>query len=154
MTQRERPGIIAPPPLLYAVALVVVIVLQWMWPLSIAAHAVTTWAGVAVFALGLAFNLWGAWSMKRARTPINPYRPAEVVVTSGAFRLSRNPLYVGLDLALLGLALVLNSLWGLPVLLVLLAVMHYGVILPEERYLEGKFGEPYRQYRVAVRRYL
>lgn len=151
---RDRPGIVAPPPLLYLVALAAVIALQWLWPLPILEHAAATWIGGTLLALGLALNLWGAWTMRRARTPINPYRPVETVVTAGAFRLSRNPLYIGLDLILLGLALVLDSLWGVAALLAIVVVMHYGVILPEERYLEERFGEPYRRYRAAVRRYL
>lgn len=154
MTQRDRPDIVAPPPLLYLAALVLVFALQWSWPLPILNLAVTSWLGWAALVLGLALNLWGVWSMKRARTPINPYRAVENIVTAGAFRLSRNPLYVGLDLVLLGVALMLDSLWGIVVLLVVLVVMHFGVILPEERYLEEKFGEPYRRYLAAVRRYL
>lgn len=154
VTDRDRPAIVAPPPLLYLIALAAVIALQWLRPLPILEHAAATWIGGALLALGLALNLWGAWTMRRARTPINPYRPVEAVVTTGAFRLSRNPLYVGLDLVLLGLALLLDSLWGIAALLVVVVVMHYGVILPEERYLEERFGEPYRRYRAAVRRYL
>lgn len=154
MTQRDRPSIVAPPPLLYPAALAFVIALQWLRPLPILDHVMTAWIGWAVLVAGLALNLWGAWSMKRARTPINPCRPVETIVTSGAFRLSRNPLYVGLGLILLGLTLVLDSLWGIGILVVVLVVMHYGVILPEERYLEEKFGEAYRRYRAAVRRYV
>lgn len=154
MTPRDRPGIVAPPPLLYIAALALVIALQWLWPLPILDHPAAAWIGWAALVPGLALNLWGAWSMKRARTPINPYHPVETLVTSGAFRVSRNPLYVGLDLVFLGATLVLDSLWGIAALPVLLAVMHYGVILPEERYLEERLGEPYRRYRAAVRRYV
>lgn len=154
MTQRDRPAIIAPPPLLYLAAFALVVLLESVRPLSIPDHGVTAWIGWVALAAGLALNLWGAWSMKRARTPISPYRPADTIVTLGAFRVSRNPLYVGLDLVLLGLVLVLDSLWGLIVLAVLVAIMHYGVVLPEERYLEEKFGQAYRQYQATVRRYL
>jgi protein-S-isoprenylcysteine O-methyltransferase Ste14 len=92
--------------------------------------------------------------MKRNRTPINPYHPPTRVVSSGAFRVSRNPLYVGLNLVLLGLVLILNSVAGLVVILTLFAVVHFAVILPEERYLEGKFGDRYSHYQRMVRRYL
>ena len=61
--------------------------------------------------------------------------------------------YVAGSLVFLGLTLVLNSLWGVVALVPLLVVMHYGVILCEERYLVAKFGESYRQYCAAVRRY-
>lgn len=154
MPQPDRPPIIAPAPLLYLGAFLLVLGLHWNWPLPMLNHAVMEWIGRAILFLGLALNSWGVWCMLRNRTPINPYRPVKTIVSSGAFRISRNPLYVGLDLILLGLVLIFDSVWGFAVLLVLLAIMHYGVILPEERYLERKFGAEYRRYRGAVRRYL
>jgi protein-S-isoprenylcysteine O-methyltransferase Ste14 len=154
LRQQDRPGIVAPPPLLYAVALLTVLVLDRVWPRPVFEHAFTVPVGCLAIIAGLTLTLWGVRSMRRARTPINPYSAAETVVGTGAFAISRNPLYVGLDLVLLGFVLVVNSLWGIGVWAVLLGVMHYGVILPEERYLAGRFGEQYERYRSAVRRYL
>ncbi len=154
MPQRDRPDIVAPPPLLYLAALVAVVILDRVRPVAILEHDITAWLGGTAMLAGLAFNLWGVWSMRRASTPINPYRPVEAIVRSGAFAISRNPLYVGLNLLLLGFVLVLNTLWGIAVFVVLLAIMHYGVILPEERYLQARFGEAYSRYRADVRRYL
>jgi protein-S-isoprenylcysteine O-methyltransferase Ste14 len=153
MTAKDHPDIVAPPPLLYVAALVVVVVLDWLWPMPILGRA-AAWSGGAILALGLALNLWGAHSMRRAETPINPYKPTESIVASGAFRISRNPLYLGLNLMFLGLTLILDSLWGIIALILLAVTMHHGVILQEERYLEEKFGEAYRRYREKVRRYL
>ena len=92
--------------------------------------------------------------MHAAGTNISPLRPTTSVVTTGPFRFSRNPLYVALTLLYLGLTLAFNTWWGIVVLIPLLIIMHYGVVLREERYLEQKFGETYRQYRSQVRRYL
>jgi protein-S-isoprenylcysteine O-methyltransferase Ste14 len=92
--------------------------------------------------------------MRAAGTNINPVLPATAIVTSGPFRFSRNPLYLSLTLLYLGLALSFNTWWGIVVLVPLLIVMHRGVVLREERYLDHKFGESYRQYRSTVRRYL
>ena len=72
----------------------------------------------------------------------------------GPYRFSRNPLYVGLAAASLGLTLALDTWWGIIVLALVLIVMHQGVVQREERYLEQKFGDGYRQYRATVRRYL
>lgn len=154
MTQLDGPAIIAPPPLLYLAALALVIGLHWLRPLPIPAYPAIAWLGWLALIAGLALNLWGAWSMRRAGTPINPHRHANTIVAAGAFRVSRNPLYVGLDLVFLGVVLVLSSLWGIVILAVLLVVMHIGVIRPEERYLETHFGDEYRRYRTQVRRYL
>ncbi len=92
--------------------------------------------------------------MKAAGTNINPTLPAKAIVSSGPFRFSRNPLYLSLTTIYLGLTLAVNTWWGIVVLIPLLIVMHRGVVLREERYLEQKFGQSYRQYRSRVRRYL
>ena len=92
--------------------------------------------------------------MHAAGTNISPLRPATAVITTGPFRFSRNPLSAALTLLYLGLTLALNTWWGILVAIPLLIIMHYGVVLREERYLDQKFGETYRQYRSTVRRYI
>lgn len=154
MQQRDHPGVVAPPPLLYGAAFLLVLLADSIHAVPVSTFPAVRWTGWVVLAFGIILNLWGAASMRQTRTPINPYRPVSAVITWGAFHVSRNPLYVGLDLAFLGLSLILNSLWGLVMLVPVLVIMHYGVILREERYLHTKFGEPYRQYCAKVRRYL
>ena len=92
--------------------------------------------------------------MQAAGTNIDPSLPTTAIVQSSPFGYSRNPLYCALTLLYLGLTLAFNTWWGIVVLVPLLIVMHRGVVLREERYLEQKFGETYRQYRSKVRRYL
>ena len=150
----DHPGVIAPPPLIYLGALILTVLLEALWPAPLSAHAIFPLAGAALLVIALAFNLWAFRSMMRARTPVNPYRRTTDIVDTGAFRVSRNPLYVGLDGVFLGMTLLLNTWWGIVVLVPVLVVMHYGVILREERYLERGFGERYRRYRSKVRRYI
>ncbi|MFI5210728.1 MAG: methyltransferase family protein, partial [Gemmatimonadales bacterium] len=69
-------------------------------------------------------------------------------------RFSRNPMYVGMTLLYLGIALWANSLWPLLLLPAVLVVMRRGVIAREEAYLERRFGDEYRSYRARVRRWL
>ena len=107
-----------------------------------------------MIALGAGIAIWGRRTMEAAGTNVNPSRPAKTIVSSGPFRFSRNPLYLSLTLMYLGLTLAVNTWWGFVALIPLIIVMHAGVVLREERYLEKKFGEPYRQYRSRVRRYL
>jgi len=150
----DNPGVIVRPPLLYGAALIAALLLHWFWPLPILGHSITLWPGIALLVLGLAIVIPGRRALQAAGTNVNPSLPTTGIVTSGPFRFSRNPLYVGLTLLYLGLTLAFNTSWGVVLLVPILGIMHRGVVLGEERYLEQKFGDAYRQYRSTVRRYL
>lgn len=152
--QHDTPGVIVWPPVLYGVAAITLVALDWRVPWSLGGHPAALWAGVVLLVLGVAFNVWGSLVMRRGGTNINPALPTKALVLSGPFRLSRNPLYVAAAVMFIGLTLIVDSVWGLLILVPVLAVMHFGVILREERYLERKFGEGFRRYRARVRRYL
>lgn len=154
VTPGDNPGVIARPPLLYGTAFIVVLVLRWFWPMPILRRSIALWPGVALIALGVGIVILGRRAMKAAATNVDPALPTITIVTSGPFRFSRNPLYMAVTLLYLGLTLVANTWWGIVALVPLLMIMHRGVVLREERYLEQKFGETYRQYRSNVRRYL
>jgi protein-S-isoprenylcysteine O-methyltransferase Ste14 len=153
-TSTDKPGVAAPPPLLYGSAFVLVLVFRWFWPMPIFGHAVALWPGLALLVLGVGIAAWGGRTMHAAGTNVNPALPTTAIVASGPFRFSRNPLYLALTLLYLGLTLAFNTWWGIVVLAPVLIIMHRGVVLREERYLDQKFGETYRQYRSKVRRYL
>jgi protein-S-isoprenylcysteine O-methyltransferase Ste14 len=153
-TSADNSGVVVLPPLLYGCAFVIVLALHWFWAMPIIDHAVALWSGLALILFAVAIAIWGRRTMQAAGTNVNPLRPTTTVVTTGPFRLSRNPLYLALTLLYLGLTLAFNTWWGIIVLIPLLIIMHRGVVLREERYLEQKFGETYRQYRSTVRRYL
>jgi protein-S-isoprenylcysteine O-methyltransferase Ste14 len=154
MADPDHPRVLVPPPALYAGGFLLTLGLQWLWPAPILQHRALFWPGLALLILGLGLNLWGASSMIRARTAINTCRPVSQVVATGAFRVTRNPLYMGLNLVFAGLVLMLNTRWGILFLGAVLIVMHSGVIRREERYLASKFGAVYRDYCRKVRRYL
>ena len=161
MTQRsgipagaDSPGVVAPPPQIYLGGFLIVLVCRSFWPMPIDAEGRGLWPGLALVALGTGIAIWGRRTMVAAGTNVNPSRPAMTIVSSGPFRFSRNPLYLCLTLMYLGLTLAVNTWWGFVALIPLIILMHAGVVLREERYLEKKFGEPYRQYRSRVRRYL
>ena len=150
----DKPGVIMLPPVLYGIGLLAILAARWSWPLPIAESSLPFWIGISLLAVGGAFGIWGQMLMSAAGTNVSPARPTTAVVMSGPFRISRNPLYLALNLAFLGLTLAMNSWWGVVALAVLLPLMHFGVILREERYLERKFGESYLRYKARVRRYL
>ena len=90
---------------------------------------------------------------RSAGTHVEPWKPATALVTDGIFGWLRNPMYVGLTLILAGLAVLLASDWMLVMAVVFIAVIHFGVVKREERYLEAKFGDAYRAYKARVPRY-
>lgn len=150
---RENPGIIAPPPLLYGGALLIALLLQRLRPLPIFSQASALWPGLGLVALGAGIAIWGRQALMAAGTNVNPYRPSTAIADSGPYRFSRNPLYVSLTLIYSGLTMAFDTWWGFILLMPVLIVMHFGVIRREERYLEQKFSDSYRQYRARVRRY-
>ncbi len=154
MPHADRAGVIAPPPLLYAAVFAVGYALDHCYPVSLRPDASAAWLGWAMLAAGLGILALGALSLKRAGTPMNPYRPSTVLVTAGPYRYSRNPLYIALMLAYLGTAVVVNTVWPIMLLPGLLFLMQWGVIAREERYLERRFGDEYRRYQARVRRWL
>ena len=153
-TSADHPGVVAMPPLLFAGALVLVLALRWLRPMPISGGAVALWSGLVLVVLGLGLAVWGRRTLMAAGTNVNPRLPTTTIVTAGPFRFSRNPLYLAMTLLFLGLTVTLDTWWGLVVLIPLLILIHWGVVRREERYLEKKFGESYRQYQAQVRRYL
>lgn len=91
---------------------------------------------------------------KSNHQPTDPGQPTSKLITSGVFAWSRNPLYLGGVSVLVGVALILNIIWGLIMLLPALAAAHFVLILPEERYLASRFGEEYRTYTATVYRWI
>jgi protein-S-isoprenylcysteine O-methyltransferase Ste14 len=107
-----------------------------------------------VLVLALALFAWAVVTMTRAGTNVPTNRPSTTIVESGPYRLTRNPIYVGMFLGLIGLGLAFDNLWLLLVLVPFALVIRYGVVAREEAYLERKFGDAYRGYRARVRRWL
>ena len=87
-------------------------------------------------------------------TTPNPTKPAAALALGGPYRFTRNPMYLGWVFAYVGAALLVNAVWPLVFLPVVIAVVQRMFIEKEERYLERKFGDAYRQYKVRVRRWL
>ena len=113
-------------------------------------------AFVVIALAGGATALAGDREFKRARTTINPFKPenSTALVTSGIYRFTRNPMYVGLALVLLGWAALLSSPWALLGPLVFVLYINRFQIAPEERVLSAKFGAAYTEYIARVRRWL
>jgi protein-S-isoprenylcysteine O-methyltransferase Ste14 len=112
------------------------------------------WVGGAVFAIALALAAWAIATITRAGSNVPTNMPTTTIVDTGPYRFTRNPIYLGMFLGLVGLAIAFDSLWQLLALVPFALVIRYGVVAREEAYLERKFGHTYRGYRSGVRRWL
>ena len=143
-----------PPPLFYAAAVVVGYLLDRRWPLPIGPAALVRIAGAVVGVSGVALSASGVGQVRRAKTSLVPVRPATSFVVAGPYRFTRNPMYVGLALVTIGLALLLTTWWPIVLLPPTLAAVQFFVIQREERYLRRRFGNEYEAYTRRVRRWL
>jgi len=151
----DTANVIIRPPIAWALAVLVALALQWLMPLPfMPAAAPAGRVGGAVFAIALALAAWAIATMTRAGSNVPTNMPTTTIVDTGPYRFTRNPIYLGMVLGLIGLAIVINSLWLLMTLMPFALVIRYGVITREEAYLERKFGDVYRRYRARVRRWL
>ncbi|PPT33749.1 isoprenylcysteine carboxyl methyltransferase [Xanthomonas axonopodis pv. begoniae] len=128
-----------------------------VWLLPGASHSQMCIAiGVPCLVLGLSINAWSKVMFRVAHTTVNPLHPerSSALVTSGLYRYSRNPMYLGYVLVLLGWVLCRGQVFGLLAVALFVGYVTVFQILPEERYLSVRFQAEYGMYRAAVRRWL
>ena len=145
-----------PPALVLVVAALAIRGLAMLAPWASFPLPGARWIAVALIVTGVAVAGLGAIEFGRQRTTLDPMHPdkARSLVTSGVFRLSRNPMYLGFLLALLGgVAWAANALALLPVLAFVLYLTRFQII-PEERWMQRQFGDAYALYRSRTRRWL
>jgi protein-S-isoprenylcysteine O-methyltransferase Ste14 len=110
--------------------------------------------GIILIITGIGLVVLARREFARFSQPTDPGHPTSKVVKTGAFAISRNPLYLGGALVFFGAALALNLLWALVMLLLSIILCHYVLIIPEEQYLAAKFGDEYKEYTASVHRWL
>ena len=153
---RDTPNVLIFPPLIPLSVLVVGVVLNFFMPLGLLTHVRLpgrTVVGAIAFLVGIGMANGAIRIFRRIGTPARPSQPTLALATTGVFTRTRNPIYVGGSLVLLGIAIGFALDWVLLLLVGSLPLLHYGIILPEERYLERKFGDEYRRYKTTVPRY-
>jgi protein-S-isoprenylcysteine O-methyltransferase Ste14 len=155
-SDKDNPGVIAPPPLIFIGVLLLALAFDWLvsgpgFDLPYMGRMV---AGGVLCLGGLALILAAGKRFSDAGTNIQTRKPSTALVTTGIYRYSRNPIYLGMTLIYVGLSLFADSLLALAWLPLALIIIYNGVIRREERYLERKFGEDYRAYRGRVRRWV
>jgi protein-S-isoprenylcysteine O-methyltransferase Ste14 len=150
----EGPGLPVHPPVVYLLALLIGIGLNYLRPIPLLPGWWGDFLGIVVIVLGVAIMPPVVSRFRRAGTPFNPHKPASALITDGPYRFSRNPAYIALTLWYLGIGLLLNNVWVLLLVLPVLFIMDRWAIRREERHLEAKFGDQYVRYKASVRRWL
>jgi protein-S-isoprenylcysteine O-methyltransferase Ste14 len=141
-----------PPPLVFLLA----IGLGWAIPgLRLhESHAARIAVGALLIAGAIALGGAAIGLFRKTGQDVKPWTPSPELVLAGPYRYTRNPMYVGMTLITLGVAALAGHGWIAVLAFVALAVVHRVAVLPEERYLAAKFGEPYLAYKAKVRRYI
>lgn len=152
--ENDNPNVIAPPPLIFLSGLIIGGLISWFFPAAFLPRSFATISGITLIVAGFAVILTAIRQMRRAETNVEPWKPTTAILDDGIYGISRNPIYLAMAAIYLGIAFLFNSFWFLPLLGLVLLMIHYGVILREEKYLEGKFGAEYLNYKNRVRRWI
>jgi protein-S-isoprenylcysteine O-methyltransferase Ste14 len=150
----ETPRIFVPPPLIFLAPLVLALVVDHRRPWPFLPDALGRVLGIVLGAAGLLLAAPAIASFRRARTHPEPWRPSTALVTTGIYRFTRNPIYLGMALVALGVAFFANSAWALLALPLAMLAIRWGVIAREEAYLTRRFGGEYLAYKARVRRWI
>lgn len=142
------------PPVAVGVPLLVGWVATRLWgdPVDLGGWRIPT--GSLLMVLFVGWNGWSLWLFGRHETGLLPGQATHAMIEDGPYRLSRNPLYVGLLALYLSLALLAPTLWGLVLFPAAVLLVLWGAIRPEERFLHERFGDAYDDYTRRVRRWL
>lgn len=145
-----------PPPAIAVATALIIWGIAWLAP-QVPMPSNMRWAvSLAIAVAGVACSVVGVWSFRRARTTVNPTKPerASSLVSTGIYRITRNPMYLGLLLVLVAWAIFLSSAWALLGAAGFVLYMNRFQIAPEERALSRLFGSTYASYQARVRRWL
>jgi protein-S-isoprenylcysteine O-methyltransferase Ste14 len=150
---QDRPEVMARPPRIVLIFLVAGFVLDQFMLAPFKYEPVQYIGGGGLLIGGLALMAAALWQFRASGTPVETWRPTEAVVTDGPYGTTRNPIYIALMTIYTAIGVIANAPAVVALLPVLFAVLHVGVVLREEDYLECKFGDSYLQYRQAVPRW-
>jgi protein-S-isoprenylcysteine O-methyltransferase Ste14 len=153
-SHRDCVGPMVPPPLWYVAGLAIGWFISARFGVPFVSEVFRWPLGALCLLVGLAFAAPAVAAFVRAKTSVLPILPTTTLVESGPYRFTRNPMYVGLAFAIVGISLFANWLWAIAMLPIVLAAIYVAAIRPEELFLEEMFGPEYVAYRSRVRRWL
>jgi protein-S-isoprenylcysteine O-methyltransferase Ste14 len=142
------------PPAWFGLAVAAMVILHLLLPVCRIVSRPWSLLGIAPVLSGIALNLWADRQFKHARTTVKPFEESRCLITTGPFRISRHPMYLGMTALLAGLAVLLGTLTSMIVIPLFVLLMAVRFIPVEERMMEETFGDAYRSYRKRVRSWL
>ena len=149
----DKPGRILPP-VYFLAALVVMAGLHFLFPIAQVLQLPYLYGGGLMIVAGIVVVVWAARLFDRAGTAIKPFEKSSVLVIDGPYNYSRNPMYLGMVVALVGVGLLLGTLSPFLVVPVFIWLIQQRFIQHEETALERTFGSAYTGYKRQVRRWL
>lgn len=154
--KRDNPGVIVPPPLIFGAVLALALAVDGAirGPGFGLSSELRLLIGLLLAIAGMTLIIIAGVKFRAVKTYIEPWKPTTALITHSLYSYSRNPIYFGLALGYAGISFLGDSILALALLPLPVAIVHYGVIRREERYLEAKFGNQYRTYRSQVRRWI
>jgi protein-S-isoprenylcysteine O-methyltransferase Ste14 len=154
---KDSPGVFIPPPLFYVLVFLISFFLQGYFTIKRAFlfHSrIANIIGLIFIFTGLMFAVPALRQFFKSKNSIIPIKPASSLQISGIYSVSRNPMYLGLLFQYIGVAFIFGNWWTIFLIPVLIGLVHYFIIRPEERYLTRAFGDSYSEYRKKVRRWI
>ena len=151
---KDHADVKIPPPILTIIFIVIAYIAKWTIPITLVVPNFLRNIAFALIVAGFSLGIAAISEFRKARTTVDPHGSVSSVVTSGIYRFTRNPIYLGFLLMLIGIPLNSGTYWGLILAPVFIYFMNNLVIEREEAYLEKKFGDVYAGYKSRVRRWL
>ena len=138
----------------FLILLVLLMLMNFLFPVPAFLSPPFTYFGFLIIGFGLILAFWSRSLFIRNSTTLQIYEEPRSLVTSGPFRVSRNPIYLGMALILLGVAVLQGTLVAFTFPVIFVTVIGFFIIPGEERKLEMLFGEQYREYKKSVRKWI
>jgi protein-S-isoprenylcysteine O-methyltransferase Ste14 len=142
------------PPVYFLLALMAMVALHYLVPIAQLINSLFRYTGIVLVVSAIALVLWAAVLFRRAGTTIKPFQKSSALITGGPYRITRNPIYVGMVGALIGTAVLLGSVAPFLVIPAFTALIQSKFIRAEEAALERTFGSVFLDYKSKVRRWL
>lgn len=153
-SKTDHPQIRIDAPVLLAITILITIVLQRFVPLPFLPSLPSRIIGAILFIGGISIGIPAFRGMLKAKTSPNPHRPTDALVFEGTYRITRNPMYLSMLVIYAGISIFVQNPWFIVFLPILAWLFTTWVIIPEEKYLEQKFGADYLDFKARVRRWI